>query len=122
LIEVYTDGGREKTGKNAIAWTQEAVDLGVGEILITSIDQDGRRRGYDMDLAKVVTSLVPVPVIVHGGAINPESIQEVIKNTNIDAVAASSIFHYNEFSIKSVKEYLYDSGINIRLDCYGQKS
>lgn len=120
--EVYTDSGREKTGKDAIEWIKQAVDFGVGEILVTSIDKDGRRKGYDIELAKAVSDASSVPVIIHGGAGDIESIKEVIEKTEVNAIAASSIFHYDEFSIKSVKMRLFNNNINIRLDCYDTKS
>src|SRR3989338_1993955 len=83
--EAYTDGGRERTGLDAVSWIKKAIDLGVGEILITSIDRDGTYQGYDMELIKAVTSFAPIPVIAHGGAGSPENILEVIRDAKADA-------------------------------------
>ncbi len=113
--EAYTDGGREHSGRDAIEWAKQAVDLGVGEILVTSIDQDGRRQGYDLDLIKTITAFAPIPVIAHGGGQDPKSVYEAITDGKADAIAASSIFHYNTYSINEVKHFLVENGINIRL-------
>jgi len=93
--EVYTDTGRESSGKNVIDWIKQAVDLGAGEILITSIDQEGTGDGYDIDLISDVTNSVSVPVIACGGAGSSEHILDIVKNCNVDAVSAASIFHYD---------------------------
>lgn len=113
--EVYTDGGREKTGKEVIPWVKEAIEMGVGEVMIASIDRDGTRQGYDLDLIKSITSFASVPIIVHGGAGSLESILEVIVEGKADAVSASSIFHYNEHGIDEVKKFLFKKGVNVRL-------
>lgn len=112
--EAYTDGGREKTGKDAIEWIKEALAMGVGEILVTSIDRDGARKGYDLELIETVTSFCNVPVIAHGGAGTPGSILEVIAKGKADAACASSIFHYNDFSIRDVKKELRKHKIDVR--------
>lgn len=114
MYEVYTDGGRERSGINAVEWAKRGIDLGVGEILISSIDQDGTRRGYDLELLKSITNFAPIPVIAHGGAGNVESVAEVILEGKADAVAASSVFHYRDFSIGALKKYLGGKGINVR--------
>lgn len=112
--EAYTDGGRERSGAHAVEWAKQALDLGVGEILLTSIDRDGTRRGYDLELIKAVTAFAPVPVIAYGGAGNPASVEQAIIDGRVDAVAAASIFHYNESPIGVVKQHLARRGINVR--------
>lgn len=113
--EVYTDGGREKTGLEAIGWIKKALDLGVGEILLTSVDREGTRRGYDLELVKEVSSFSPVPVIAHGGAGGLESLKQAIKEAKADALGISSILHYNELNIKDIKNYLAGENINVRI-------
>ncbi len=112
--EVYTDGGREWTGSDAIEWAKQAIDLGVGEILISSIDRDGTKRGYDVELIRKISTFAPIPIIAHGGAGTSESIREVICEGKADAVAVSSVFHYGELSIQNVKRYLVERGIATR--------
>ena len=112
--EAYTDNSRERTGLDAIQWAKKLVKLGVGEILITSIDQEGTTKGYDIELVNKIAPLVNVPVIACGGAGSPKDIYEVINKGQADAIAASHIFHYNKFSIKKIKEYLYKNKINVR--------
>ena len=112
--EAYTDGGREKTGIDAIQWAKRAVKLGVGEIILTSIDHDGTRSGYDIDLISALSSFSPVPLIVHGGADNPKSFLDVLKKYKPEGLAAASIFHYKDFSIKDVKKYLLKKNLPIR--------
>ena len=113
--ETYTDGGRERTGKDVVDWVKQAIDMGIGEVLISSIDKDGTRYGYDIDLVKSISSFSPVPVITHGGAGSHESIYEVIAEGKADAISASSIFHYNDLGISQVKKYLKKKGVNIRI-------
>ncbi|OGY63541.1 MAG: imidazole glycerol phosphate synthase subunit HisF [Candidatus Harrisonbacteria bacterium RIFCSPLOWO2_02_FULL_41_11] len=112
--EAYTDGGRESSGLDAIEWAKRGLELGAGELMITSIDQDGTGRGYDLDLIKKITSFVSVPVIVYGGAGNQESFLKVINDGGADAVAAASVFHYRNLSIPGVKKFLKINGINVR--------
>ena len=112
--EAYTDGGREHSGIDAVAWARRAIDLGVGEILVTSVDRDGTRRGYDLDLIKRISAFSPVPVIAHGGAGDLEFLDKVIMDGKADAVSASSIFHYGDFKIGDVKNYLKAKNINVR--------
>lgn len=116
LWEAYTDGGREHSGIDAVEWVKKGIELGAGEILITSIDQDGTGQGYDLELIKRIADFADVPVIVYGGAGNPESILRVIKEGKADAVAAASIFHYKKFSITDVKNYLKENNISIRTE------
>ena len=114
MYEVYTDGGRERSGVEAVGWARRGIELGAGEILVTSIDQDGTRRGYDLELVKKITEFSPIPVIAHGGAGKPDSILEVIKNGRADAASASSIFHYQELDIAHVKKHLRNNEVNVR--------
>ncbi len=113
--EVYTDGGREKTGVEIIGWIKRAIGLGVGEILLTSIDRDGTRAGFDIKLLKEISSFSPIPVIAHGGAGDTYSLKEAVLEAKIDALGISSIFHYNEYSITEVKNYLSKNNINVRI-------
>ena len=113
--EVYTDGGREKTGLEVISWIKKAINLGVGEILLTSVDKDGTRRGYDIELLKKVGSFSPIPLIAHGGAGNLSSLKEAVLDAKADALGISSVFHYNDFSIAQVKNFLAKSDINVRI-------
>lgn len=113
--EPYTDGGREKTGKDVLDWVKTALSFGIGEILIASIDRDGTRKGYDIDLVRNITYISTVPVIAHGGAGNLETILEVIDKAHVNAASASSVFHYNETSIGKVKNYINRKGTDVRL-------
>jgi cyclase len=113
--EVYIHGGRTATGIDAITWIKKAVKLGAGEILLTSMDSDGTKAGYDIPLNKAVSGAVPVPVIASGGAGSPEHMLHVLKEGKADAVLAASIFHYKEYTVGSVKKYLANKGVPIRL-------
>jgi len=113
--EVYTHGGRKPTGIDALEWIKEAVDLGAGEILLTSWDADGHRSGYDNELNRAVSELVAVPVIASGGAGTLEHLYQALSLGRADAVLAASIFHYREYSIRQAKEYLAAKGIPVRL-------
>lgn len=111
--EVYTEGGREKTGRDALEWVQEALSYGIGEILLTSIDRDGTKSGYDLDLCRAVASIAQVPVIADGGAGSPEDVCSVLE-TGVDAAAISSLLHYKENSIADIKIALAGKGIPVR--------
>lgn len=113
--EAYTDGGREKTGIDAIRWAKRAIKLGVGEIILTSIDYDGTKKGYDIDLISAISSFSPVPLIVHGGANSPNSFLDVLKRCRPEGLSAASIFHYKDFSIKDIKKYLLNKNLPVRL-------
>ena len=113
--EAYVNGGRLPTGRDAVEWAVEAVGRGAGEILLTSMDRDGTRDGYDLELTAAVSSAVNVPVIASGGAGNLEHLAEVILRAGADAVLAASIFHFGEFTIHRAKDYLYARGIPVRL-------
>ncbi len=113
--EVYTHGGRTPTGLGVVEWAKKIEGLGAGEILLTSMDRDGTKNGYDIELTKAITSAVNIPVIASGGAGKLEHFLEVIVEADADAVLAASLFHFGELSIKQVKEYLRDNGIPVRL-------
>lgn len=112
---VCTHGGRKPTEIDAIEWAKQAVDCGAGEILLTSWDEDGQQRGYDLELTCTVSEAVTVPVIASGGAGNLEHLYEALVTGKADAVLAASIFHYRTYSIREAKEYLAERGIPIRL-------
>jgi len=112
--EVCTHGGRKPTGIDALEWIKQAVEMGAGEILLTSWDADGHQAGYDNELNRTVSEMVNVPVIASGGAGTLEHLYQALAIGKADAVLAASIFHYREYSIKQVKEYLAGKGIPIR--------
>ena len=113
--EVYTHGGRTPTGIDAVEWAKRAENLGCGEILLTSMDADGTKDGYDIPLTKAISEAVTVPVIASGGAGNAEHIYEALTKGKADAALAASIFHYEEHSIRKVKEYLRSKNVSVRL-------
>ncbi len=113
--EVYINGGRTPTGLDVLDWIKQGVDLGAGEILLTSMDCDGTKDGYDNALNRAVSEMVAVPVIASGGAGTLEHFAEALTQGKADAVLAASVFHYGEFSIRQTKEYLRDKGIEVRL-------
>jgi cyclase len=113
--EVYMHGGRTPTGIDAVEWAKQGVALGAGEILLTSMDADGTKNGYDIPLTKAVSEAVNVPVIASGGAGKLEDFYEVLAEGGADAVLAASVFHYKTFTIQEVKEYLRDRGIEVRI-------
>ncbi|KYC54245.1 MAG: Imidazole glycerol phosphate synthase subunit HisF [Candidatus Methanofastidiosum methylothiophilum] len=113
--EVYTHGGRKPTGIDAVEWAKKAESLGCGEILLTSMDSDGTKDGYDLPLTKAISEAVTIPVIASGGAGNAEHIYDALTKGKADAALAASIFHYEEHSIKKVKEYLKSKNVSVRL-------
>ena len=113
--EVYINGGRTPTGLDVMAWIRRGVDLGAGEILLTSMDCDGTKDGYDNELNQAVSELVEVPVIASGGAGTLPHFADALVKGKADAVLAASVFHYGEFSIRQTKEYLRNQGIEVRL-------
>jgi len=113
--EVCINGGRTPTGMNAVDWAKRAEELGAGEILLTSMDKDGTKDGYDIDLTGAVTSVVNIPVIASGGAGKLEHLRDVIKYAGADAVLAASIFHYRQYTIREAKEYLKSEGISVMI-------
>ncbi|RKY37858.1 MAG: imidazole glycerol phosphate synthase subunit HisF, partial [Candidatus Omnitrophota bacterium] len=113
--EVYIKGGRIPTGIDAIDWAKKVEELGAGEILLTSMDRDGTRAGYDLELTKAIASVVNIPVIASGGAGNLEHLYQAFAIGCADAALAASIFHYGEYTIQEAKRYLYQKGIPVRL-------
>ena len=113
--EVYTYGGRVPTGIDAVAWAQQVEEYGAGEILLTSMDMDGTKSGYDIPLTAAVCEAVNIPVIASGGAGELEHLYEALVAGGADAVLAASIFHYGEFTVQQVKEYLRGRGVAVRL-------
>ncbi|RFU66986.1 imidazole glycerol phosphate synthase subunit HisF [Peribacillus saganii] len=111
---VYTHGGRKPVDKEVIAWAREAVDRGAGEILLTSMDNDGEKKGFNLDLTRAVSEAVSVPVIASGGAGNAEHFEEAFKAGKADAALAASIFHYKETSVHEVKQFLKRQGVLVR--------
>lgn len=112
--EVFTHGGRNPTGKDVIAWVKEVAKLGAGEILLTSMDADGTKDGYDLPLTKAVAEAVNIPVIASGGAGTLQSFADVFKKTGADAALAASVFHYGEFTVQQVKDFLREKKIEVR--------
>ncbi len=112
--EVYIHGGRTPTGIDVLEWAQKAVELGAGEILLTSMDRDGTKEGYDNELNKKISQAVSIPLIASGGVGNLQHMADGLTDGQADAVLAASIFHYREYSIKEVKEYLASKGIPVR--------
>lgn len=113
--EVVVKGGREPTGLDVVAWAQRAVDLGAGELLVTSIDRDGTGSGFDVELLRAITSNVPVPVIASGGAAGPEDFVRAVRDGGADAVLAASIFHRRLHAIAEVKAAMAAAGLPVRL-------
>lgn len=113
--EVYTHGGRKSTGLDVVRWACEVVEAGAGELLLTSMDQDGARTGYDLALCTAVAEAVPVPVIASGGAGTLEDVRDALTVGKADAALAASIFHFGEFTVGNVKEYLHGEGVPVRL-------
>jgi cyclase len=112
--KVYTHGGRKRTDIDAIEWAGMAQDLGAGEILLTSMDADGTKDGYDIPLTEKVAEGVDIPVIASGGCGNAQHIYEVLSKTGAEAALAASIFHYGELTVKQVKDYLRERGVPVR--------
>lgn len=112
--EVYINGGRIATGLDAVAWAKQGEALGAGEILLTSMDRDGTRQGYDLELLRTVADSVKIPVIASGGAGNKQHFCEAFTIGGADAVLAASLFHYRELSIRETKAFLRQQGINVR--------
>ncbi len=113
-FEVYLHGGRTPTGRDALEWAREAVERGAGEILLTSMDRDGTKDGYDLELTRAVQESVSVPVIASGGAGSPEHLAAALKEGKAHAVLAASIFHFREYTVEDVKQYLEEQGIAVR--------
>lgn len=111
---VFTHGGRNRLDVEAVAWAKQAVALGAGELLVTSMDSDGEKKGFDLELMKAIRKEVNVPIIASGGAGNAEHFYTVLEDADADAALAASIFHYKETSVEEVKSYLKNKGVSIR--------
>lgn len=114
-FEVFIYGGKKETGIDAIEWAKKVQQLGAGEILLTSIDKDGTKDGYDIILTKAIVETVTIPVIASGGCGEPLHMLDVFKQTDVDAALAASIFHYETHSVDRVKEYLKENNVDVRL-------
>ncbi|HTN48620.1 MAG TPA: imidazole glycerol phosphate synthase subunit HisF [Burkholderiaceae bacterium] len=114
--EVYTHGGRTPTGLDAVDWARRVTELGAGEILLTSMDRDGTRRGFDLELTRAVVDAVPVPVIASGGVGTLQHLAEGVTVAGADAVLAASIFHYGEYTVRAAKDYLAALGVPMRVN------
>jgi cyclase len=112
---VFTHGGRNPTDLEAVAWAKRVEELGAGEILLTSMDADGTKEGYDMALVRAVSEAVNIPVIASGGAGTLEHMADVLQNAGADAVLAASIFHFGEYTVGDVKRFLAERGVPVRL-------
>lgn len=115
-FDVYINGGRINTGLDAIKWAKKVESLGAGEILLTSMDADGTKNGYDIELTRIISEEVLIPVIASGGAGKKEHFRDVLTYGKADAALAASLFHYKELSIKDLKVYLKESGVPVRMN------
>lgn len=113
--EVYINGGNEATGLDAVEWAKKVASLGAGQILPTSIDRDGTKDGYDIELTRKIAEAIKIPVIASGGCGKLEHFYEALTTGKADAALAASVFHFREFSIKQVKEYLKSKGVEVRI-------
>jgi cyclase len=113
--EVFTHGGRKATGLEAVEWARKMAELGAGEILLTSMDRDGTKSGFDLALTRAVSDAVSIPVIASGGVGSLQHLADGIKNGHADAVLAASIFHYGEHTVGEAKRFMADQGISVRL-------
>ena len=113
--EVYTHGGRRPTGLDAVEWAKKMQGLGAGEILLTSMDRDGQKIGFDLELTRAVSDAVGVPVIASGGVGNLQHLVDGVKQGGADAVLAASIFHYGEYTVQQAKQFMAQQGIEVRL-------
>ena len=112
---VYTHGGRKPTALNAVSWAKEVVERGAGEILLTSMDRDGTKNGYDIPLTRTISDAVEVPVIASGGVGSPEHLAEGVLSARASAVLAASIFHFGEFTINEAKQIMRNKGVTVRM-------
>jgi cyclase len=115
MWEVHINGGRVPTGREAVAWARRVEELGAGEIVLTSMDADGTKAGYDLPMTRAVADAVRIPVVASGGAGTPEHLFQVLTEGRADAALAASIFHYNEYGIPATKAYLAERGVPIRM-------
>lgn len=114
-FEVYTVGGRNPTGIDALKWAKEAAKLGAGELLVTSMDRDGTKKGFDVELTRSISERVRIPVIASGGAGEPRHFLEAFTEAKADAALAASVFHYDNYPVPIVKQYLHEQGVNVRI-------
>jgi len=114
-FEVFIYGGKKETGLDAIDWIKKMESLGAGEILLTSIDMDGTKDGYDIDLTREIVDSVSIPVVASGGCGKPEDMIDVFKKTDVEAALAASIFHYETHSVNRVKKMIKENGIPVRI-------
>jgi cyclase len=113
--EVHVNGGRIPTGLEAVSWARRVEELGAGEIVLTSMDADGTKAGYDFDMTRAVSEAVTIPVVASGGAGSPEHLRVILTDGKADAALAASIFHYNEYGIEATKRYLSEHGVPVRM-------
>jgi cyclase len=113
--EIFTHGGRKATGLDAVEWARKMASYGAGEILLTSMDRDGTKLGFDLELTRAVSNAVPVPVIASGGAGNLQHLADGVSIGRASAVLAASIFHYGEHTVREAKEFMAQQGIKVRL-------
>jgi len=118
--EVHISGGRIPTGLEAVAWAQQVERLGAGEIVLTSMDADGTKNGYDLEMTRAVVAAVEIPVVASGGAGEPEHLRAVLAEAGASAALAASIFHYREYSIAQTKDYLARHGVPVRQVSVGE--
>lgn len=112
--EPYTDNGREHTGLDVLEWSQKAAELGAGEILLTSIDQEGTKKGFDIELARTISENISLPVVISGGMGSFEDLSMVVRETGVSGVAFARVLHYNEISLHNLRDQSIQNGINIR--------
>ncbi|OFZ80452.1 MAG: imidazole glycerol phosphate synthase subunit HisF [Bdellovibrionales bacterium RIFOXYD1_FULL_53_11] len=112
--EVFTDNGREHTGLDVVEWAKKGAQLGAGEIIVTSVDQEGTRHGFDVDLVRAVSEAVSIPVVASGGMGQPEHLVGVVKNGKADAVAMADVLHYNRFSLPAIRQYARSQDLMVR--------
>jgi len=113
--EIFTHGGRKPTGIDALEWARKMADFGAGEILLTSMDRDGTKAGFDLELTRAVSEAVPIPVIASGGVGNLQHLVDGVKQGGADAVLAASIFHFAEYSVGEAKRFMQQQGVEVRL-------
>jgi imidazole glycerol-phosphate synthase subunit HisF len=113
--EVHVNGGRIPTGLEAVSWARRVEELGAGEIVLTSMDADGTKAGYDLEMTRAVSEAVTIPVVASGGAGSPEHLRVILTDGKADAALAASIFHYNEYGIEATKRYLSEHGVPVRM-------
>jgi cyclase len=113
--DVYVHGGRKATGRDALAWAEEAEERGAGEILLTSMDRDGTKSGYDLELLRAASERVSIPVIASGGAGELAHLRDALTDGKADAVLAASIFHFREYSVEEAKQFLHEAGLPVRV-------